>query len=596
MAKSSVTKILVVDADTSSAQGAALAIDSAGFAVETASFDARHNAELIARFSPQLLWVNAEMGSDTLGSLLATLERAPSPDSPPILLLCQDVRDAPFVRQMRQGIVELLQKPFSPKLHLARLRLLPMELPERSGRIRGQGTGKDLSALLSHLIRSHRTGVLTMNEGTDDAGSAYFVNGGLKKAQFRNLTMNAALAGMNSVPKGVWTFTQGADGSGALLDLDSYDSDDSFVIQRGSGDATLGGSPVRQAAVSAPAAAPVRAVAAPVELPQAPAPAPSPDASNSPVLFVDDEPALAKMFATYFSKQGYPVATAADGIEAIQKMLTARYAMVIADLNMPRLDGWGFLKAVRDDFRTSETPVALFSCHDDYREQLRTSHAGAQAFFPKSLRMNALELQVRELLEPRRRFLRLVDSGQSIEQNLSSLGPQWVLRSLAERRCTGQIDVRDNWATYRLHFTSGQLTSVQSKVGPQPQSGERALMAFLASRGLEGSMVFGTGSVESSFGGASTEELLTRVVAVMNEEHKRVREEDLKGAKALEVQPELYALYMTVGPPAWRPAVQLLCEAKLLPRDVMVRLSMAPNELAALLKDLVRRGVVQPRP
>ena len=56
---------------------------------------------------------------------------------------------------------------------------------------------------------------------------------------------------------------------------------------------------------------------------------------------------------------------------------SSQFDLVVTDLNMPRMDGWGMLRLLRDDFRTRELPVAFLSCHDDYRESLKAlGHAG----------------------------------------------------------------------------------------------------------------------------------------------------------------------------------------------------------------------------
>ncbi len=79
----------------------------------------------------------------------------------------------------------------------------------------------------------------------------------------------------------------------------------------------------------------------------------------------------------------------------------------------------------------------------------------------------------------------------------------------------------------------------------------------------------------------------------MNDTKKQAREEAQHGAKALEVNAEMYQLYASVGPPAWRPIAQLLCEVRLLPRDVMARLNVSAQEVAAVVNDLILRGVAQ---
>ena len=55
---------------------------------------------------------------------------------------------------------------------------------------------------------------------------------------------------------------------------------------------------------------------------------------------------------------------------------------------------------------------------------------------------------------------------------------------------------------------------------------------------------------------------------------------------------EKRAAGVAVGPPAWQPIVKALCEDKLFPAEVMQRLQVTPQEMTAVLKDLLRRGVV----
>ena len=119
-------------------------------------------------------------------------------------------------------------------------------------------------------------------------------------------------------------------------------------------------------------------------------------------------------------------------------------------------------------------------------------HAGAQAYYSKGLKLNALEAQVRELCEPRRRFLRLLEAQQSLALNLSSLGPQWLLRAVAASGLSAQLDAFDGWSSWRLHFVDGQLHQVSARTDAEAIEGERALMALLTSRSLEGSFAFGT--------------------------------------------------------------------------------------------------------
>jgi CheY-like chemotaxis protein len=77
------------------------------------------------------------------------------------------------------------------------------------------------------------------------------------------------------------------------------------------------------------------------------------------ILIVDDEPALREILAAVLADEGYAVQTAADGRSALDLITTAPPDLVITDISMPRLDGWGLLAQIRQDDPT--LPVLLIS-------------------------------------------------------------------------------------------------------------------------------------------------------------------------------------------------------------------------------------------
>ncbi|MFO0597861.1 MAG: response regulator [Myxococcaceae bacterium] len=578
------TRVLIIDTDTSAAQKVGLALDSAGFPVSWCSFAPSEVAENLKDFRPSLLLVHSELNAPQLATLLARLESTPLP----VALLCRDVTDENFVRQLRTGVVELLQEPFSSRLHVNRLRGLISELPGRTGLVQGRG-GRELNDFAQHLMRTRRTGGLMVGE----TGRAFFVRGVLKAARLRELSMQAALAAMTR-EQSAWNFTEGggADGAAGLTEFMGEQEQAFVVTYREFGEVKTVVPPLEDA----PIASPFGAMAEVTGLPPPPPSAPPPpvvdaDAAKTPILFVDDDPTVVTMLSGYFSKKGYPVATASDGLEAMNLLSTRPFEVVIADLNMPRLDGWGLLRMIREDLRTHETPVALFSAQDNYRESLRLVQAGAQAYFPKTIKLSALELQVRELCEPRRRFTRLLASDGGMEFDFGALGPQWVLKALTVNGFTGQVDVRDSWAAWRLWFENGRLVQCNVRMNTTSLSGDRALTSYLTSKSSSGSLSKGLPAPDEGFAGQPTAATLARLVPWLAEEQKRVSEAELARAKALVVNDELYRLFVNVGPPAWQPMVRMLCEQHLTPAEVMARLGVAPMELAAVVKELLRRGV-----
>jgi len=71
---------------------------------------------------------------------------------------------------------------------------------------------------------------------------------------------------------------------------------------------------------------------------------------EGPVLVVEDDPDLRALEAELLSSAGYRVTTAADGLEALDRVEEERPALVLLDMRMPRMDGWKFAAAFRERY------------------------------------------------------------------------------------------------------------------------------------------------------------------------------------------------------------------------------------------------------
>jgi CheY-like chemotaxis protein len=79
------------------------------------------------------------------------------------------------------------------------------------------------------------------------------------------------------------------------------------------------------------------------------------------IFVVEDEPAIAEVLRDLLEMEGYAVATAGDGHAALRRLGEVRPALVLSDLMMPRLDGWGLCRALQADARYQAIPVVLMS-------------------------------------------------------------------------------------------------------------------------------------------------------------------------------------------------------------------------------------------
>ena len=79
------------------------------------------------------------------------------------------------------------------------------------------------------------------------------------------------------------------------------------------------------------------------------------------VLVVDDDRVIQQLLIVNLELEGYDVDTAADGEEAVTKILKSGYDCVLLDVMMPKMDGREVVKRVKADAKAKSTPVVLLS-------------------------------------------------------------------------------------------------------------------------------------------------------------------------------------------------------------------------------------------
>src|SRR3712207_731781 len=84
-----------------------------------------------------------------------------------------------------------------------------------------------------------------------------------------------------------------------------------------------------------------------------------------PILVIDDDPALLEMVAEILEDEGHPVEQATNGEEGLQVIERVRPSLAVLDMRMPVLDGWGFVRVLRD--RGIELPLLVMTAAQDAR-------------------------------------------------------------------------------------------------------------------------------------------------------------------------------------------------------------------------------------
>ena len=118
------------------------------------------------------------------------------------------------------------------------------------------------------------------------------------------------------------------------------------------------------------------------------------------VLVIEDEAPLRANIVRILSAEGFRVVAAADGEEGIQRVTEERPDMVICDILMPRVDGFGVLAALRSRPETAAIPFIFLTASADKDDLARGLKSGANEYVTKPFKIAGLMAAVRRLLPP----------------------------------------------------------------------------------------------------------------------------------------------------------------------------------------------------
>lgn len=113
------------------------------------------------------------------------------------------------------------------------------------------------------------------------------------------------------------------------------------------------------------------------------------------ILVVDDEASIRRILETRLKMVGYEVVTAADGEEAIEMYNKHNPDLLILDIMMPKMDGYGVTREIR---RNSDVPIIILTALGDVSERITGLELGADDYVIKPFSPKELEARVKAVL------------------------------------------------------------------------------------------------------------------------------------------------------------------------------------------------------
>src|SRR4029079_5390943 len=112
------------------------------------------------------------------------------------------------------------------------------------------------------------------------------------------------------------------------------------------------------------------------------------------ILLVEDEDQLRRVMKDLLAREGYAIVEAADGVQALEQVDRHNPDVILLDLNLPGMDGYGVLQHLRSRPGTSNVPVIVLTAKGDEDNEVRVLKMGADDFLTKPFRARALSARL----------------------------------------------------------------------------------------------------------------------------------------------------------------------------------------------------------
>ncbi len=136
---------------------------------------------------------------------------------------------------------------------------------------------------------------------------------------------------------------------------------------------------------------------------------------NEKILIVDDDANICELLRLYLTKEGYSPVIVNDGLAAVESVETAKPALVLLDIMLPKLDGWQVCRKIR---QTSDVPIIMMSAKGETFDKILGLELGADDYIVKPFDSKEVVARIKAVL--RRSLAPVVEAPKEVNfENLS---------------------------------------------------------------------------------------------------------------------------------------------------------------------------------
>lgn len=251
------------------------------------------------------------------------------------------------------------------------------------------------------------------------------------------------------------------------------------------------------------------------------------------ILVVDDDPLTHMAVRAALKTRGYEILSAHDGQEGLDVAGRIIPDLLILDIMMPKLNGWSLIRILRTRPEFALSPVIFMTSRASAEDRLLGFKLGADAYLPKPVNYEELDLRVGNALLRRKHIESLIhppdsrpaaaDSPAALHGTLDQLGLPSLLTIFEMERKSGVLSLAltaENEKA-RIHLEEGRVVRARLEGKESPRNAE--LLYFLLSR-TQGKFEFRPGAVPPGDEvGSATPQILLEGARRIDETQRRTR-------------------------------------------------------------------------